>query len=58
MRKVYVHKVYTWVVRRAGTHVRLISEFLGLPYLALNVVALKFMILQRIQSECDELGTS
>eukprot|EP00493_Phyllostaurus_siculus_P018731 UN19026 len=39
--KVYVHKVHTWVARRAVTRVRLILESVGLPPLTLNIVALK-----------------
>ena len=41
LRKVYVHKVHTWVARRAGIGTRLIFEFVGLLPLALNIVALK-----------------
>ena len=44
MRKVYFHTVHTWAARWAGTRVRLIFEFVGLPLLALNIVALKYLV--------------
>lgn len=41
VKKIHVKTVNIWAGRRAGTRIKPICQFVGLPQLALNIVSLK-----------------